>query len=96
MTSPSPNGRSGADSAPFARALLEVAAEVEAAELQIKQEVLGAARAGDCARIVEIVEALLTEPPVEVLSKTLPSSGSRRYGVRRGRFSRSVGRILRG
>jgi hypothetical protein len=58
----------------LARALLDTAAEVEAAEHQIKQEILTAARAGDCALIVEIVEKWLTEPPVEVLSNALPSS----------------------
>jgi hypothetical protein len=63
---------------PLSSALVDIAAEVEAAEHQIKQEILTAARAGDIARIVELVEGWLARPPVEVLSKALPSSGSRR------------------
>jgi hypothetical protein len=62
------------NAAALTSALLDIAAEVEAAELQIKQQVLAAARAGDCDRIVEIVEKWLVEPPVEVLSEALPSS----------------------
>jgi hypothetical protein len=60
--------------ATFTSALIDVAAEVEATEHRLKQEILAAARAGDCDHVIEIVEKWLVEPPVEVLSKALPSS----------------------
>lgn len=51
--------------------LLDIAAEVEAAEVQIKQQILDAARAGACDRVISLVEQWLTEPPAEVLSNAL-------------------------
>lgn len=58
--------------------LIEVAAEVEAAEAAIKQEILAAARAGDCARVINIVEQWLTTPPAELLSHALLDAGESR------------------
>ena len=55
----------------FPRAVLAIAAEVEVAERRIKDEILSAAAAGDCARVTTIVEAWLNEPPAEVLSRAL-------------------------
>lgn len=53
-----------------ARAILDMAAEVEAAEIRIKQAVLEAARAGDAPRIVEIVTRWMSMPAAEVLAKS--------------------------
>jgi hypothetical protein len=54
-----------------ARAVLAVAAEVEAAEAAIKQAILDAARAGDCARVIDLVARWQTTPPGEVLAAKL-------------------------
>ncbi len=51
----------------FTKSLLEAAAEVEAAELNIKQEILRAAESGDCVRVIDIVTRWLDTPPTEVL-----------------------------
>ena len=60
------------------QALLDVAAEVEAAEAQIKQQILAAARAGDCDTVLTIVEKWLTTPPAEVLSHALQDANKTR------------------
>lgn len=52
----------------FARTLLNTATDVEAAELNIKQEVLTAARAGDTARVEWIVSRWMVKPSMEVLA----------------------------
>lgn len=64
--------------AAFERALLDIAAEVEADETRIKREVLEAARANDCDRVITIVERWLTEPPAEVLAANLIDAGGSR------------------
>ena len=51
----------------FAKSVFDVAAEVEAAETNIKHAILAAAQAGDCARIRDIVQRWLSTPPTEVL-----------------------------
>jgi hypothetical protein len=51
----------------FSKTVLDIAAEVEAAEISIKREILAAAGAGDCARIRDIVQRWLDTPPTEVL-----------------------------
>ncbi len=61
----------GDGSAAFARTLLGIAAQVEADESAIKQAILDAARAGDCARIIDIVTRWQTSPPAEVLAAKL-------------------------
>jgi hypothetical protein len=53
----------------FARTVLSVAAEVEAAESAIKQTILEAARAGDTASIINIITRWMSTPAIEVLSK---------------------------
>ncbi|CAG0989400.1 hypothetical protein PHYC_02203 [Phycisphaerales bacterium] len=55
-------------SAVSARALLSLAAEVEAAEAAIKQAVLDAAEVGDLAAVRDIVRRWQTRPASEVLS----------------------------
>ena len=58
--------------------LLAIAAEVEADETRLKQEILEAARASDCDRVITIVEKWLTTPPAEVLAHALQdANGSR-------------------
>ncbi|MCC7390630.1 MAG: hypothetical protein IT431_17925 [Phycisphaerales bacterium] len=51
--------------------LLDLAAEVEAAETRLKRHILDAARAGDTGTVIAIVEQWLTSPPAEVLSHAL-------------------------
>lgn len=51
--------------------LLDIAAEVEAVEIRLKQQVLEAARAGDLAKVISITEKWLIEPPAEVLAHAL-------------------------
>lgn len=58
------------DPTALARAILSAAAEVEAAEAAIKRAILDAARAGDCARIIAIVERWASRPACEVLGGT--------------------------
>lgn len=65
------SARGAPDVAAFERALLDVAAAVEADETQIKQQILDAARAGDCGTVIDIVQKWLTEPPAEVLAGRL-------------------------
>ena len=56
------------DGGRFARTLLTAAAEVEAAEARIKDEILAAARTGDCDRVIDVVTRWKTCPPCEVLA----------------------------
>ncbi len=58
--------------------LLDIATEVEADEARIKQEILDAARAGDCGTVITIVEQWLTTPPAELLSHALIDAGESR------------------
>ena len=51
----------------FARSVLAVAAAVESAEGQIKQEILMAARAGDCQRVADIVLGWADMPALDAL-----------------------------
>ncbi len=55
------------DSGAYARAVLDIAAEVEAAETRIKAEILKAAAAGDCPRVTDIVTRWMNGPATEVL-----------------------------
>jgi len=52
--------------------LLAIAAEVEADETQIKQQILKAARAGDYGTVIEIVQRWRGTPSVSVASRVLP------------------------
>ena len=52
---------------PFARAVLAAAAQVEADEAAIKQEILRTARAGDTARVIALVTRWMNMPAAEVL-----------------------------
>jgi hypothetical protein len=61
----------------FARTILDEATRVEAAEVVIKNEVLAAARKGDCARVVDIVSRWLTEPPVDVAAALIDATDPR-------------------
>ena len=54
----------------FARAVLAAAAEVEAAETNIKAAILDAAKAGDCTRIIDIITRWTNGPATEVLAHT--------------------------
>lgn len=47
--------------------ILRIAHEVEAAEAAIKAEVVRAAQAGDCGRVVDVVTRWMTAPATEVL-----------------------------
>ena len=58
--------------------LLDIAAEVEGDETRIKQQILEAARAGDCGTVIAIVEKWLTHPPAEVLGHALLDAGRSR------------------
>jgi len=51
--------------------LLDIAAEVEAVERRLKEQIIEAARAGDCDRVVAIAEQWLTKPPADVLAHAL-------------------------
>lgn len=57
-----------AAAAAFARSVMSVAAQVEAAESKIKAEILRAAAAGDNARITDLVTRWINGPTVEVLA----------------------------
>lgn len=61
----------------FARTLLDEATRVEAAEVLIKNEVLAAARRGDCGRVADIVSRWLTEPPVDVAAALIDATDPR-------------------
>ena len=52
----------------FAKVVLAIADEVEAAEASLKRQILAAAENGDCARIISILNRWLETPPTEVLS----------------------------
>jgi hypothetical protein len=58
----------------FSRAVLNAAAEIEAAETAIKAAVLAAGRAGDSARVVTLMERWQSLPACEVLGKGTPCS----------------------
>jgi hypothetical protein len=58
--------------------LLDIAAEVESVEAQLKQQILEAARAGDTGRVIDIVTRWLDRPPAEVLSQALIPAGESR------------------
>lgn len=58
------------ESSAFARSVLNVAAEVDAAETRIKQAILDAANEGDAPRVVEIVTRWQQVPATEVLATT--------------------------
>ncbi len=68
MTTETVSNPEGDNFPAYARALLNTAAEVEAAEMNIKQEVLTAARAGDVARVEWIVARWMVKPSMEVLA----------------------------
>ena len=55
-------------SATFAKSLLAAAAEVEAAETNLKDAILRAAESGDIPRVAEIVRRWKDMPPTEVLA----------------------------
>jgi hypothetical protein len=61
-----------ADCTMFARQVLDVAAQVEAAENNIKDALMAAARAGDTARVIEILTRWKSLPACEVLSRGTP------------------------
>lgn len=61
-----PRTETGSESM-FARTVLDMAAEVESAEMRIKFDVLKAAEAGDMNKIIDIVTRWVTEPATEVL-----------------------------
>lgn len=56
-----------------AKAVLDIAAEVEAAEARIKQAILDAARAGDCAMVSAIMLRWVSLPAAEVLPLPAPT-----------------------
>lgn len=62
--------------AAFAKSLLKVSVEVDAAELQLKREIQQAAEVGDIARVADIIAAWISEPVVEVLSRDMPVAAS--------------------
>ena len=72
-TPPLPSG----DPDPFARAALAAAAQVEADEHCIKEAILTAARAGDCARVIDIITKWMSMPAAEVLR---PGTGIAPHG----------------
>lgn len=53
----------------LAASVLVAAQEVEAAEREIKDAILKAAEAGDCAKVLDITRRWLTNPAAEVLEK---------------------------
>ncbi len=61
------------NAAALANALLDAAAEVERHEAAIKQAVLDAARAGDCARVIDILTRWQSMPAAEVLASPTAS-----------------------
>lgn len=58
--------------------LLDIAAEVEADEAQIKQRMREAAERGDCAAVIELLDLWESKPPAEVLSHALIDAGDLR------------------
>lgn len=74
MTSDTPaSAQPGAPPLALARAVLDAAAEVEAAEAAIKNAILDAAAREDCDRVAQIVTRWLSMPAAEVLG---PQAGS--------------------
>jgi len=67
VASAEPGARATADS--FVRSVLTIAAEVEQAENAIKDAILEAARAGDCAAVIDIVTRWKTRPATQVLAR---------------------------
>ena len=61
----------GADGRAFARAVLEAAAQAEAAERELKEAVLAAARAGNSALVERLVGRWLMQSASEVLKNGL-------------------------
>ena len=59
-------GQGSPDTGRLARILLDLAAKVEEAELEIKQAILVAARSGNAAKVEAIVQLWMTSPPVDV------------------------------
>ena len=59
-------GQGSPDTDRLARTLLDLAAEVELAEFEIKQAILDAARSGNAAKVEAIVKLWMTSPPVDV------------------------------
>jgi hypothetical protein len=57
----------GTDTAIFTRSLLNIAAEMDAAENALRQEILRAANSGDCARVTAVITAWLSTAPVDVV-----------------------------
>lgn len=55
------------DTSAFARVVLSTAAEIEAAERQIREDIANAAIKGDHARVLEVIERWKHLPTVEVL-----------------------------
>jgi len=51
------------------REILDLAAELEADEAEIKRRILDAATAGDCATVKDIVAAWLVASPAEILAR---------------------------
>ena len=62
----------------FDQVLLDIAAEVEAIETRLKEQIIEAARAGDCDTVIAITEKWLTKPPAEVLAQALIPASPRR------------------
>ena len=75
MSGTHPSGPPDADL--YARTLLAEATRVEAAEVVIKNEVLAAARTGDCARVIDIVSRWLKEPPVSLAAALIDAGDPR-------------------
>ncbi len=64
---PAPSPAAVADTPAFARAVLDAATQVDAAETRIKDALLAAARSGDMNRVITIVERWQRLPAAEVL-----------------------------
>lgn len=58
----------------FARTVLDIAAQVEAAEAQLKDLLIDAAKSGDMDRVVALVTAWKSCPAEEVLAHNGPTS----------------------
>jgi hypothetical protein len=59
----------GSDHIPpaFARTVLTIANDTERAERELRQEIITAARAGDCNRVIDIVLGWDNMPPLDAL-----------------------------
>ena len=61
-----------------ARVILTVAAETNAAEARLIDQIIEAAEAGNCQRVLSLARAWRDKPPVEVVESALQhASGSR-------------------